>query len=127
MICYNIVYPKSNSHRNNFENNYHSRNKNIHINQNSFYNKNDLSIKGNGTILKDINSSVVHNDSYAEENNEGNNTYLIEKAKNKENYLENKNKSKNITEKEKNDVHNMLNNFSLMGKILTGKIYLRIF
>lgn len=63
----NIVFPKNDPNiLNQFDKGFNSRNRNSAFNNNLY--KTDLKLNGNGTIMKDNNSSVVHNESYAEEN-----------------------------------------------------------
>ncbi len=66
-VCDQIVFAKQDPNSlNQFDKGFNSRNRNGAFNQNLY--KTDLRNCGNGTIMKDNNSSVVHNESYAEEN-----------------------------------------------------------
>lgn len=66
-VCDQIVFAKQDfKSLNQFEKGVNSRNRNGAFNQNLY--KTDLRMCGNGTIMKDNNSSVIHNESYAEEN-----------------------------------------------------------
>lgn len=68
-----------------------SRNKNNSLHQHSFLNKNELTLKGNGTILKDNNSSIVLNESYAEDSENSliniNSHGLLDSNKNNKNLI----------------------------------------
>jgi deoxycytidine triphosphate deaminase len=83
LVSENIVFAKNDvNNLNQFEKGINSRNRNGLFNQN-FY-KTDLRVCGNGTIMKDNNSSVVHNESYAEENSF---TFIEKENKKNENNL----------------------------------------
>jgi len=66
-LCEHIVFAKQDVNSlNQYEKGVNSRNRNGALSKNLY--KTDLRVSGDSTIMKDNNSSVVHNESYAEEN-----------------------------------------------------------
>ena len=115
LVSENIVFAKiDDNNLNQFEKGINSRNRNGLFNQN-FY-KTDLRICGNGTIMKDNNSSVVHNESYAEENSF---TFIEKENKKNENNLiiiQDLNCSGNISDSNVNIIISKFYNFIFIKK-----------